>query len=163
MAKWWMVFFLITGYVATMPAQEFLQIEVQNDPETIKYGLGQKIVIKTKQNDEWQAIALRKFIYETGTILYDQGMLQVDDIVAIRETRPGVGALSVALTTFGGAWLAYGLISQGLDNKAEFGTKEIVIGVAALATGWGVKKAFYKRDFHIGKRYRLRLMDMRMK
>ena len=65
-------------------------------------------------------------------------MLQVEDIVAIRETRPGVG-LSVALTTFGGAWLAYGLISQGLDNKAEFGTKEIVIGVAALATGWGSK------------------------
>ena len=44
--------FLITGYAATSPAQEFLQIEVQNDPETIKYGLGQKIVIKTKQNDE---------------------------------------------------------------------------------------------------------------
>ena len=80
--------FLITGYAATSPAQEFLQIEVQNDPETIKYGLGKKIVIKTKQNDEWQAIVLCKFIYETGTILYDQGMLQVEDIVAIREIRP---------------------------------------------------------------------------
>ncbi len=163
MAKWIFVIFLFVAKVPICLAQEFLQIEVQNDPETVKYSLGQKIVIKTKQNDEWQSIVMRKFIYETGTILYDQGMVQVDDIIAVRDTRPGVAALSIALTTFGGAWLGFGLVSQGLDNKAEFGTREIVIGVAALATGWGVKKAFYKRDYNIGKRYKLRLMDLRMK
>lgn len=163
MAKWIFVIFLFVVMVPSGMSQEYLQIEVHNDPETVKYSLGQKIVIKTIQNEEWQTVVMRKFIYETGTILYDQGMLQVDDIIAVRETRPGVAALSIALTTFGGAWLGFGLVSQGLDNKAEFGTKEIAIGVAALATGWGVKKAFYKRDYNIGKRYKLRLLDMRMK
>ena len=125
--------FLITGYAATSPAQEFLQIEVQNDPDhQIWPGSKNCYQDKTKR---WIAKPsfLRKIIYETGTILYDQGMLQVEDIaLAIRETRPGVGALSVALTTFGGelGWLM-GWSVKGLDNKAEFGNKEIVIGLAA--------------------------------
>lgn len=153
--------FLFTSFTL-VSAQEYLQIEMHNNPETIKYHLGQKLLIKTKQVDEWHSIVLQKFIYESGTILHEQGMVQLDDITAIQETRPGVGALSIALTTFGGGWLLFGVISQGLDNKPEFGTREVVIGVAALATGWGLKKAFYRRDFHMGKRYKLRLLDLRM-
>lgn len=156
-----LVLFLFAS-LTVVSGQEYLQIEMQNNPETIKYHLGQKILIKTKQVDEWHSIVLQKFIYESSTIIHEQGMLQVEDITALRETRPGVGALSIALTTFGGGWLVFGAISQGLDNKAEFGTREVVIGVAALAAGWGLKKAFYKRDFHMGKRYKLRLLDLRM-
>ena len=157
-----LAFFLTTAAVLSLAGQEYLQIEMHNDPETIKYGLGQKITLKTQQTDEWQTIVLRKFIYDSGTILHDQGMIQLTDITAIRETRPGVGALSLALTTFGGGWLIFGIISQGLDNKAEFGSREVIIGVSALAMGWGVKKAFYKREYTIGKRYKLRLLDLRM-
>ena len=35
-----------------------------------------------------------------AAILYVRACCRFEDIVAIRETRPGVGALSVALTTF---------------------------------------------------------------
>ena len=69
--------FLITGYAA-IASSGISQIEVQNDPETIKYGLGQKIVIKTKQNDEMAKPSFcAKVIYETGCNSLCQGMLQV--------------------------------------------------------------------------------------
>ena len=95
-----LVLFLIAS-LTVVSGQEYLQIEMQNNPETIKYHLGQKILIKTKQVDEWHSIVLQKFIYESGTIIHEQGMLQVEDITVLRETRPGVGALSLAVTTFG--------------------------------------------------------------
>lgn len=160
--KPWLFVFLLFAANTAIHGQEYLQIEMHNHPETIKYHLGQKIQIKTKQVDEWHAIVLQKFIYESATIIHEQGLLQLEDITAIRETRPGIGAMSIALTTFGGGWLLFGVIGQGLDDRAEFGTREILIGVAALATGWGLKKAFYKRDYVMGKRYKLRLLDLRM-
>lgn len=157
--------YLISGFpvVNEIYGQEFLQIEIQNDPETVKFLLGQKVIIKTKQSDEWQTIVLRQFLYESNTIVYDQGFINLDDIAAIREHRQGVALLSAALMTFGGGWLVFGILGQGLDSKAEFGVREITIGVAALVTGWGLRKAFHNRDYVMGKRYRLRLLDLRMK
>ncbi|MBK8701961.1 MAG: hypothetical protein IPN29_21295 [Saprospiraceae bacterium] len=146
----------------SLSAQEYLQIDTYNDPTTKKYHLGEQIVIRTTYNEDWIKITPRKFLYDLNTIVYDDGMLRLDEIAAIRETRPGILALSTAFTTFGGAWLIYGLISKGVDSGSEFDKNDIIIGAVAVITGIGLRKAFYKRDYVMGKRYKLRLLDLRM-
>jgi hypothetical protein len=147
---------------STTKAQEYLQVETINDPLTLKYPLGSTILIKKVDSEDWEKIKLLKFLYPENTIVYDGGFLKLEDIHMVRETRPTVNVLSKMLMTFGGAWLVYGLLSGQLDKDAVSGYADLAIGTSALVVGWGVGKAFYKRDYKMGSRYRLRLIDLRM-
>lgn len=143
-------------------AQEFLQIETINDPQTQKYMLGETVLIKRKGSEDWEKIKMNKFLYAENIIVYDGGFLNINDIEVIRETRPAVNVLSKMMMTFGSVWLVYGLLSGQLDKDPVSGYADLAIGVSTLAVGWGVGKAFYKRDYKMGSRYRLRLIDLRM-
>ncbi len=157
-----LLLYLLLCVFNTSNAQEYLQLETINDPQTQKYALGETILIKRSNSEEWEKIRLGKFLYTENTIVYDGGFLKLEDIQLIRETRPAVNVLSKMLMTFGGAWLVYGLLSGQLDKDAVSGYTDLAIGTSALALGWGVGKAFYKRDYKMGSRYRLRLIDLRM-
>jgi hypothetical protein len=102
------------------------------------------------------------FLYKENIIVYQGGFLRLEDIHLIRETRPAVNVLSKMLMTFGSAWLVYGLLSGQLGKDPVSGYSDLIIGTTSLALGWGVGKAFYKRDYKMGSRYRLRLIDLRM-
>jgi p-aminobenzoyl-glutamate transporter AbgT len=142
--------------------QQFLQIETINDPQTQKYNLGETIKIKKKDSNEWQSIRMLKFLYNDNVIVYDEGFLNINDIEAIRETRPVVNILSKMMMTFGAVWLVYGGLSGQLDRDPVSGYADLAIGTSSLVAGWGIGKAFYKRDYKIGSRYKLRLLDLRM-
>ncbi len=148
--------------IVTSEAQEYLQIETINDPKTEKYQLGETILIKIKDNNEWEKIKMTKFLYKENIIVYQGGFLRLEDIHMVRETRPAVNVLSKMLMTFGSVWLVYGLLSGQLDKDPVSGYSDLIIGTTSLALGWGVGKAFYKRDYKMGSRYRLRLIDLRM-
>ena len=142
--------------------QQFLQLETINDAETKKYPLGTSITLKTKQLDEWQTIKTESFLYDDQTIVYDGGLLHLEDITAVLEHRTAVNVLSRSLTTFGTAWLVFGLFTGKLDKDENTGYSDLAIGVSSVAAGWALRKAFYKRSYKMGSRYRLRLIDLRM-
>jgi fermentation-respiration switch protein FrsA (DUF1100 family) len=143
-------------------SQQFLQLETINDPKSMKFSLGESLLVKTRTNDEWHKITLKEFLYTDSIILVEEGFLKVYDITQIRDTRPAVNAIARAAQTFGTAFIVYGFLGSLADNGQKFQASDAIIGGGAIAFGWAFKKAFYIRDYKMGSRYRLRLLDLRI-
>jgi hypothetical protein len=155
--------FLFTFFlVISGQSQEYLQIEMVNTPESIKIPLGYKFTVKTKSLNEWHTIRSNRFLYKDSTIVYDDGFLHLRDITDIQRTRPPVRALGLSLKTFGGGWLLFGGISGELYKNKQLNTRDLSVGLGSFAAGWLVEKLFYKHTLKIGKRYRVRLLDLRV-
>ena len=159
----WMVLVFAWCCAFNVEGQEFLQMETKNDPESKKYALGEYLIVKTQSNSEWHKIRLGDFLYEDSIILTDEGFLKISDITHIKDTRPVVYGISKGFQTFGLGYIVYGLLGSLSDNGRRFSTGDAVIGGTALVVGWGFKKAFYERSYAIGSRYRLRLLDLRIR
>lgn len=158
-----MVIILTLSFLVALHAQQFLQLETINDPESKKFSIGESIFIKTITNDEWHKITLKEFLYKDSIILIDEGYLKTSDITHVKDTRPVVYALSKAFQTFGAGYIVYGVIGSFSDRGDKFSVEDALIGSSAIAVGWAFKKAFYIREYKMGKRYRLRLMDLRIR
>jgi hypothetical protein len=134
-----------------------------NEPETWKYPLGSKITIRLKNDDEWRNFVLMYFNYKEKSIKVDDGStIRLEEIDIIQKTRPEVGIASKMFMTFGVAWLGFGLITGELGKNKDSGYSDLAIGLSSVGLGYGMHKAFYKRKFKIGTRYRLRLLDLRV-
>ena len=157
-----LIYILPFLFLTALNAQQFLQLETINDPESMKFSLGESLIVKTKTNDEWHKITLKEFLYSDSIILIEEGFLKITDIIEIRDTRPVVNALARAAQTFGTAYIVYGLLGSLSDNGNKFQASDAAIGGGAIALGWAFKKAFYIRDYKMGNRYRLRLLDLRI-
>lgn len=163
MLKKYTLYFLLVLVVRNGYSQQFLQLETINDPESMKFTLGQSLLVKTKTNDEWHKITLKEFLYKDSIIIVEEGFLKVTDITQIRDTRPAVNAIARVAQTFGTAYIVYGLFGSLADNGQKFQVSDALIGGGAIGFGWAFKKAFYIRDYKMGSRYRLRLLDLRIR
>jgi hypothetical protein len=119
--------------------------------------------VKTKSNEDWQKIRLKDFIYTDSIILIEEGFIKLSDITQMRDTRPIVNNIARGAQTFGTAYLIYGLLGSLSDSGQKFQLSDAVFGAGAISLGWIFKKAFYIRDYKMGSRYRLRLLDLRIK
>lgn len=139
-------------------SQKYLQIETYNDPKTIKIVQGEKIAYKLKTSDDWFDGKIEKLLVEENTIVFENAFVRLEDITHIMRYRPFANYIGSGLMTFGTAWLVFGSIGT-LAKGDDFGPA-IIIGGGAIAIGWLMRKLFYKRPIEMGKRYRLRLIDL---
>lgn len=154
---------LLSTYSQLVVAQEFLQIEIKNDPITIKYAKGSVLLVKTiSEPMEYRPIQILDFDYANQSVIYDEGRLPLSDIKSVLRKRAEVNIFSKMLMTFGAVWLGYGLLGGQLGKNESSGYSDLAIGVSSVAVGYGMYKAFYKREYKLGDRYRLRLIDLRM-
>jgi hypothetical protein len=141
--------------------QEFLQIETKNDPISLKIQRGDSFKCKTASG-EILKIRIQNFDYADTSIISEDGKLLLRDISEIIIYRPTVNVMSKMLMVFGGTWLLYGGLTGQLDKDPISGYSDLAIGTSSVALGWGLGKAFNKRTYKIGSRYRLRLIDLRL-
>jgi hypothetical protein len=155
---------LVLSCIGGAWSQEFLQIETKNDPTTIKFGRGSVLLIKTVSEPEvYRPIQILDFDYTNQAIIYDEGRLALADIKSILQKRAEVNVFSKMLMTFGTVWLGYGLLGGQLGKNETSGYADLAIGASSVALGYGMYRAFYKRHIQIGDKYKLRLIDLRMK
>ena len=75
-----MVFICNSSY-----AQKFMQIELFNDPTTIKFYQGDKVSVKTKHHgNDWVTLKIEEIIPDDKVLVYPQGYLHIDEITHIR-------------------------------------------------------------------------------
>ncbi len=142
-------------------AQRFLQIELFNNPQTIKFYPNDKICIKTLESeDEWLVYEIEDVIPDENIIVYPQGYLPLDQITHIRVYKDIAKAVSIGLSQFGFVWLGFGGLAHAFSDF-EFGWDTLAIGLVAIVTGWILKKFAAKKDYTIGKKARLRILDIR--
>lgn len=145
-------------------AQQFVQLETINDPETLKFNLGEKITFKMAGGDQWTRKRISSLLFKDTTIVFDDGLVHLNDISHIQLTRPYADIIGKGFMAFGVSWFVFGglaaLTSQ--DERTKFGWDSFAIGASAAGTGYLFRKLFYKRTVKMGERYRLRMLDLRM-
>ncbi|MDF1697997.1 MAG: hypothetical protein P1U56_19275 [Saprospiraceae bacterium] len=142
-------------------AQVVLYMEIMTELKPIKYYEGQELMFKSVDYpDEWRKIKIGRILDEEQIILFDGGMLKLDDIIQIRRTRPWAIAAGYMLQTFGVAWFGFGGIAHFTTSTFDFGVDTLVIGGTAIVSGWLVKKLFQYKKYKIGKKVRLKILDI---
>ena len=145
----------------TADAQIVLYVEIMTEEKPIKYYGGQDLMYKNKNYPEdWQTIKIERIIDEEKIILYDGGMINLEDIIEIRRTRPWAIAAGYMLQTFGIAWYGFGGLAHFTTDSFDFGVDTFVIGGTAIVSGWLIKKLFRFKKYKIGNKVRLKILDL---
>lgn len=149
------------GTTSVAKAQVVLYMEIMGQEKPIKYYEGQSLSYKSAEfPDEWQDIRIERVVDDEKLILYNGGMLKLDDIIEIRRSRAWANTVGYMLQTFGTAWLAFGGVIHFTDSNFSFGLDTLAIGGTALGTGWLIRKLFRYKEYKIGRRYRLKILDL---
>jgi len=64
------------------------------------------------------------------------------------------------LQTFGTAWFAFGGVAHFAYSTFTFGVDTLVIGGTAMASGWLIRKLLKYKKYKIGRRTRLKILDL---
>jgi hypothetical protein len=152
---------LFSIFFFTLSSQRVLQLEMVNDPETIKYYEGMELTFKTKYSDEWETRTIQTIMMKEQVIVFNEGFYKLDEIIAVENKRFGVLIFSSAMTTFGTAWIGFAAIDEIARAGNQSSAKTWVIGGSAAAIGYGMRKLFYKHKKPLNtNRYRLRLLEL---
>lgn len=153
------ILFLFVNISYSSNAQQFLQIEMRNSVDTKKFHLGQALRIKTVHQREWFDITMKKFDYENNLIIHESGYLHLDEITDILTYRRVVKQIGDKLQQFAVVYAAYNVFATLRDGPNPGG---YIIAGGTIVIAWIFKKLFHKRKYKIGKRYSLRLLDLRL-
>jgi hypothetical protein len=163
----WVVF---AGFAS---GQKFLQLERTNSPKTRKYYPGDEITFQLN-NNQWYTRVIDDVSYQKKLILFSNGHVSVDSIVALRsfERRKWSKPLGNQLYNFAIAWTAFALIADAVSDDAadDYAVSSAVVAGSSVASGFLLKKLFHRRTFHFNKnkageakKWRLRVLDLEVK
>lgn len=158
-----MIFTLLLLLFATKTeAQIVLQLEKVNQVKTYKYIPGNALIIKQKKfPDVWTKKIISDILVQENTIVFEDLIIPLDDIIGVRHENGVVKALSRKLYQFGIAWFVYAGGLHLLD-RFEIGNDTLAVGGGAFALGYGIRALFFRKTFTIGDNSRLRILDLNM-
>lgn len=146
--------------VSSSYGQIFLFVEQMTEIRPIKILEGSTISIKTKDNQEWHNVKMDRLIESEGIIVHEDGYVQLSQITHLRRERLWIKYLAFGLKNFAYGWGVYGSIAWA----AGLGTTSLGMVAAGVALpwaiGWVLKKLWLWKKYKIGKKVRLRIIDL---
>lgn len=165
--------FLLCLLPAFLFGQKVVQLEKRGNPKTQKFTIGDELTYKLSGDDEWYEAAIVDVKPEIGIILFENRLVKVQDIVALKFTnsRNWSRKLSNQLYVFAGGWLFFGLIDRSqiaddiIINQNQTNTRAswkliLIPAGVAVASAIIVRQLFKKRVKKMKSKYRLRLLDL---
>lgn len=162
---------LFSIFALTVFGQKYLQLEKLNDAKTRKYFSGDEITFQLN-NGQWYTRVIDDISYERQFVLFANGHVAVDSIVAFRSFKPArwSNSLGNQFYNFAAVWVVYSLIDQAVSNDGFDPAVVLVVPATSAATGFLIKKLFKHRTFRIKRnkagevtKWRLRAMDLTVK
>ncbi len=157
-----LLFIIMSCFCNSLSSQIYLQIEIFNNPRTIKYHSNDVIEFKVKEYpDTWRKERIEEIIPDGNVLLFSDGFETIDNIIKVRRINPPAKYLGRALMVFAASYAIYGVIADfGFGDDAITGTNIGITG-ASLGTGFLLDKGFGQKYYGIGKTSRLRIVDLR--
>jgi len=161
--------FLLTLFLTCLvfscsEAQKFMQMEKRGSTKVKRYYPGDDILFKVKDDVEWQDAIIHDILVDENLILLGTGkLINIDDIIAIKSIK-GAGwskAIANKFYLFGINWTVLSLITE-LVGYWSFTWGTAIIAIGAVVTGWLIHTIFKSRVYKIGKKRKLRLLDLTM-
>ncbi len=149
-------------FITPGSAQKVLQMEKYGRVKTKKIYIGSGITYRLKGDDSWYSAVIEDFDLEHNWIVLKDRYLPLDSIDALRKDRQGARRLGTQLFWFGAGWSTFALLGTATDGEPSTRYRwsdAIVTGTAWLA-GLVVPRFFKYRIYKMGKKRRLRLLDL---
>lgn len=151
---------LFLGFIQLGSGQKFLQLEVWNHPETIKFYEGQRIIFKTTEFPEaWQEQMIETILVDDNVLVFPDGLVHLDDITEFKIHNHVARAIGLKLMQFGVVWFGFGGVAAAAYDF-DFGWDTFAIGGGAILTGWLLRKLAGSRTYDVTGKDRLRLLDI---
>jgi len=158
------IFYIILAFFlfAITPAcgQKILQMEKRGKVKTKKWYLGDILTFKIKGEKGWIKDEILDIKVEEGIIVFSERFVYVEDIRIIKSYKNARFARSAqaSLYTFGAAWLFYSLV--GTLTGEPLNDLSWQVPTSSFGLGFLIKQIFYSRKLRIGKKRKLRLLNI---
>lgn len=153
--------FILMCFLGQMDAQVRLQMDRFGKKKTMDFYEGETITVRLKGEKVYQELQIKKLYPEANMILTQLGPVQIDDIERLRtfNTRKTGKYFSYMLWIFGASWGAYSLIAfLAVGEPLTWGVLGVVL--VSFLLGWIIKRILRRKTYKIGKKRKLRIIDM---
>ena len=151
---------LFLGLTHFLFGQKFLQIEKYGSLKIEKYYIGDDLSYQLSGDKTWYAGTIQDLIVDENIILFADRYIKLGDIRTIRKYRRWSQSIGNQLFIFAGSWLFFSAAGTLVGWELRWDTA--IIAGSAMATGWLIKKIFKYKKYKIGKKRRLRMLDITM-
>jgi len=147
-------------FASTLSAQKFLQLEKAGSFKVKRYHPGEEVTFKIKGDDYWYTEDILDVLIEDQIVLFTYRAIPIGDITHIRSFKQKKWSKPVGqqLYNFGAAWLLFSL--GATIGGTPLSESSFTVPLAAGTLGFLVQKIFRHQTYKIGKRRRLRLLDL---
>lgn len=154
-----LLFFFFFSVLPTQ-AQKVLQMEKRGKVKTKKYYLGEELTFKLKGDKDWYTDVMIDIKVEEEIIVFSERFVKVSDIKTIKSYKNArfANRTEKSLYSFGAAWLLFSLGGTLVGEPLNDLTWKVP--AASVGLGFLIKKLFYTRKYRIGKKRRLRVLDL---
>lgn len=143
----------------------FLQIETVGKVKTRKFAVGDELTFRIGGEDSWQRAYIEDFRMDEQIILLGNGFVRLPEIGAIRtfDGRERSRLIGTQLYVFGTAWSFFALAgSLAVPDRFNYQASDAIVTASSFAVGFVIRQIFKQKTWKIGKRRRLRLIDLRL-
>ncbi len=144
-------------------AQKFVQLEKTTNLKTKRFYIGEEMTYRINDDKYWYNDVIKDVLVEDGIILFHNRAVKVGDISAIK-TFYNAGwskGLSWKLYIFAGSYTLLNFASLPLGWSLSALTWQVPL--VAITAGFIVRMLFKSKKYKIGKKRRLRLMNLNFK
>ena len=151
---------LIFSLYFTLPssAQKVLQMEKRGKIKTTKFYLGEELIFRLKGSKEWYTDIMVDIKVEEKIIVFSERFVKVSDITTIKEYRRGARIAEGSLYSFGASWLGFSLL--GTLDGVPLNDLAWKVPASSVGLGFLIRKLFYVKKYRIGKKRKLRVLDI---
>ncbi len=146
-----------------LPAQKVLQIEKYGKPEAEKLFIGDPLNYQIMGEDFFRSSYIEGIQVEDSLLVLDGRYVNVYDIAALQYERSWPRATGISLFWFGIGWSGLAAIGTAVDGNEDsrYRWSDAIVSASSIGLSFAIPRLFSNKTIKIGKRKRLRLLDLR--
>lgn len=145
-------------------AQKVLKLDTPKNPSKAAYYIGSTIIFKLENNKDntiWYQERIVDLDTDRGIIQFESWKIHVSDIITVKNpnARRFLRTTGTMLKGFGLGLIFFstiGRVAPQCDNCNE----ALVVGAGTTLVGWILERLSGVKSYKIGKRNKLRLLDL---
>jgi len=142
-------------------AQKLLQLEQSGTLNTTRFYIGQELIFQLRNNDKgWYTRTITDIDVEGGRLIFYNHPVHIDSISMIKLPRSNGMQIVGGALQVGGANAMLFSIAYPIFQNQPVNWAGVGFGALGIAIGTALRKLFKTKKFVIGKRKRLRLLDL---
>ena len=143
--------------------QKLLQIEKVGSLKTQRYYIGDEVVFQLKGETEnyWYKERIEDILVDSKAVLFTNRVIKIADIAKVRSFKNRGWSRSLSDNAFvaSGSFVGLSLLAAA-TTEFMLRTATVIIPGSAIVAGLIIRLIFRRKTYRMGKRKRLRVLDL---